>query len=129
MCISHEATGYIRAGFNLRGYWRRAHLKPHLKPYWGKPAVRNFRGGAGNRVMANLIGHEAGNGGYGQGEPKATAPVLYSTWVSPPRPQSFVCPVYSTRKNRNVQCQGATPISFYQFFRPLSVFSKEGMVK
>jgi hypothetical protein len=29
--------------------------------------------------MANLIGHEAGNGGYGQGEPKATAPVLYST--------------------------------------------------
>ena len=29
--------------------------------------------------MANLNGHEAGNGGYGQGEPNATAPVLYST--------------------------------------------------
>jgi hypothetical protein len=22
---------------------------PGLKPYWGKPAVRNFRGGIGNR--------------------------------------------------------------------------------
>jgi len=45
----------------------------------GKPDVRNFRGGIGNRVKANLNGHEAGNGGYSQGEPKATAPVLYPT--------------------------------------------------
>jgi len=45
----------------------------------GKPDVRNFRGGAGNRAMADLNRHEAGNGGYGQREPKATAPVLYST--------------------------------------------------
>jgi hypothetical protein len=29
--------------------------------------------------MADLNRHEAGNGGYGQREPKATAPVLYST--------------------------------------------------
>jgi hypothetical protein len=50
-----------------------------LKPYWGNPNVRNFREGAGNRAMANLNGHEAGNGGYSQGEPKTTAPVLYST--------------------------------------------------
>ena len=51
----------------------------------GKPDVRNFRGGAGNRAMADLNRHEAGNGGYGIREPKATAPVLYSTrlnrWV------------------------------------------------
>jgi len=53
-----------------------------LKPYWGKPDVRNFRGGVGNRAMVNLNGHEAGNGGYGQGEPKATAPMLYSTHYS-----------------------------------------------
>jgi len=45
----------------------------------GKPDVRNFRGGAGNRAMADLNRHEAGNGGYGLREPKATAPVLYST--------------------------------------------------
>jgi len=29
--------------------------------------------------MVNLNGHEAGNGGYRQGEPKATTPLLYST--------------------------------------------------
>ncbi len=29
--------------------------------------------------MVNLNGHETGNSGYCQGEPKATAPVLYST--------------------------------------------------
>jgi hypothetical protein len=45
----------------------------------GKPDVRNFRGGAGNRAMADLYRHEALNGGYRLREPKATAPVLYST--------------------------------------------------
>jgi hypothetical protein len=45
----------------------------------GKPDVRNFRGGTGNRAMADLYRHEAGNGRYGLREPKATAPVLYST--------------------------------------------------
>jgi len=33
--------------------------------------------------MGNLNGHEAGNGGYGQGGPKATTPLLYSTRVNP----------------------------------------------
>ena len=28
--------------------------KPALKPYWGKPAVRNFRGGAGNVMQGWL---------------------------------------------------------------------------
>jgi hypothetical protein len=32
--------------------------------------------------MADLNGHEAGNGGYGLREPKATAPVLYSTEIT-----------------------------------------------
>ena len=52
-----------------------------LKPYWGNPNVRNFRGGGGNRVMVNLNinRHETGNGGYSQGEPKTTTPLLYST--------------------------------------------------
>ena len=31
--------------------------------------------------MADLSRHEAGNGGYRQREPKATAPVLYSTEI------------------------------------------------
>src|SRR5208337_2869718 len=36
-----------------------------LKPYWGKPAVRNFRGGRGNG-MQNLMAicHAARKGGY-----------------------------------------------------------------
>ena len=36
-----------------------------MKPYWGKPTVRNFRGGRGN-VMHGLaaICHEARKGGY-----------------------------------------------------------------
>ena len=37
-----------------------------LKPYWGKPTVRNFRGARGNGVRETLFGHEAGNGGYRQ---------------------------------------------------------------
>jgi hypothetical protein len=41
---------------------RRSRLNPCLKPYWGKPAVRNFRGGGGNtgaseRVSQTLNGH------------------------------------------------------------------------
>ena len=29
----------------LAACWRRSRLNSRLKPYWGKPAVRNFRGG------------------------------------------------------------------------------------
>ena len=36
-----------------------------LKPYWGKPAVRNFRGGRGNEVDGLMtICHDARKGGY-----------------------------------------------------------------
>ena len=36
-----------------------------LKPYWGKPAVRNFRGGGGNVVHGLVtICHAARKGGY-----------------------------------------------------------------
>ena len=36
-----------------------------LKPYWGKPAVRNFRGGRGNEVDGLVtVCHEARKGGY-----------------------------------------------------------------
>jgi len=56
-----------------------------LKPYWGKPTVRNFRGARGNGARALLTGHEAGNGGYSQAEP-----------YRPPR-------LASTRQSRRVQ--------------------------
>jgi hypothetical protein len=61
--------------------WRQEGIEKNyrLKPYRGNPYVRNFRGGGGNRVKVNLNGHETGNGGYSQGEPKATTPRLYST--------------------------------------------------
>src|SRR5208337_235242 len=35
-------------GTEALGPRRRSPLTVHLKPYWGKPAVRNFRGGRGN---------------------------------------------------------------------------------
>jgi hypothetical protein len=36
-----------------------------LKPYWGKPAVRNFRGGRGNEVDGLVtVCHDARKGGY-----------------------------------------------------------------
>jgi hypothetical protein len=36
--------------FNLLERKGRLWLRyPSLKPYWGKPTVRNFRGGIGNR--------------------------------------------------------------------------------
>lgn len=46
-----------------------------LTVVWGNPDIRgldirNFRGGNGDRIMVNLNGHEVGNGGYSQEEPK-----------------------------------------------------------
>src|SRR5208337_4314964 len=35
-------------GTEAPGCRRRSPLTVHLKPYWGKPTVRNFRGGRGN---------------------------------------------------------------------------------
>jgi hypothetical protein len=44
---------------------RRLRLTSDLKPYWGKPAVRNFRGGEGNGMDGlAAICHEAQKGGY-----------------------------------------------------------------
>src|SRR5208337_1333245 len=42
-----ESCGVCGRHLNL-GRRRRSLLTVHLKPYWGKPAVRNFRGGRGN---------------------------------------------------------------------------------
>ncbi len=50
---------------SLRSVRRRSWLNSCLKPYWGKPDVRNFRGDAGNveqELMA--ICHEIGNDRY-----------------------------------------------------------------
>src|SRR3990172_9451804 len=44
---------YKRAGDGLRR-WPRPEAS--LKPYWGKPTVRNFRGGGGNEVQGLKIG-------------------------------------------------------------------------
>ena len=68
-----------------------------LKPDWGKPTVRNFRGSGGNVgiirspvratalpggelsvAMVDLNAHAAGNGGQSQGKPKAQGVLLYS---------------------------------------------------
>ena len=54
-------TAYKRARTRSRRWpWREA----GLKPYWGKPAVRNFRGGGGNEVQGLMtFCHAARKGG------------------------------------------------------------------
>ena len=55
-------TAYKQALTRLR---RRPWRQAGLKPYWGKPAVRNFRGGRGNEVEGLMaICHDARKGGY-----------------------------------------------------------------
>ena len=53
-------TAYKRAWTRLRRWpWHQA----GLKPYWGKPAVRNFRGGRGNEVDGLMtVCHDARKG-------------------------------------------------------------------
>ena len=55
-------TAYKRALTRLRRWpWRQA----SLKPYWGKPAVRNFRGGRGNDMQGLMtVCHDARKGRY-----------------------------------------------------------------
>ena len=55
-------TAYKQVLRHLRRWpWRQA----GLKPYWGKPTVRNFRGGRGNEVDGLMtICHDARKGGY-----------------------------------------------------------------
>src|SRR6266516_867189 len=55
-------TAYKRARIRPRRWpWRQA----GLKPYWGKPAVRNFRGGRGNEVDGLVtVCHDARKGRY-----------------------------------------------------------------
>ena len=53
------------AAYKSRDTERRSLLTARLKPYWGKPAVRNFRGGRGNEVDGLLtVCHAARKGGY-----------------------------------------------------------------
>ena len=54
-------TAYKRAAGLRRWPWRQA----GLKPYWGKPTVRNFRGGRGNEVDGLMtVCHDARKGRY-----------------------------------------------------------------
>ena len=44
---------------------RRSRLTARLEPYWGKPAVRNLRGGGGNEVDGLMtVCHDARKGCY-----------------------------------------------------------------
>ena len=60
---------------------RRVRLTARLKPYWGKPTVRNFRGGGGNEVDGLMtVCHDARKGRHkGSHWPNHVAPPLYST--------------------------------------------------
>ena len=47
--MAHKTASWGGCGRHLApGCRRRSPLTVHLKPYWGKPTVRNFRGGRGN---------------------------------------------------------------------------------
>ena len=55
----------VTAYKSARTRWRRwSWREASLKPYWGKPAVRNFRGGGGNEVQGLMtFCHAARKGG------------------------------------------------------------------
>src|SRR5438045_90214 len=56
--VPYKSPACVRRG-------RRSWPTPDLKPYWGKPAVRNFRGGRGNRMHGPVaICHAAPKGGH-----------------------------------------------------------------
>src|SRR5208337_5489320 len=65
-------TGYNARGGDLHcgrvkaaARRRRALLTACLKPYWGKPALRNFRGGRGNEMDGLMaVCHAARKGRY-----------------------------------------------------------------
>ena len=50
-------AGGMRAALDPRGGRRRWRRNFRLKPYWGKPAVRNFRGGGENTGGLPLVVH------------------------------------------------------------------------
>ena len=55
-------AAYKQARIRLRRWPRR---QAGLKPYWGKPTVRNFRGGRGNEVDGLMtVCHDARKGRY-----------------------------------------------------------------
>jgi protease I len=52
------------AAYKLQGQ-RRSRLTARLEPYWGKPAVRNLRGGGGNEVNGLVtVCHDTRKGGH-----------------------------------------------------------------
>ena len=65
----------LSAGLLMEGLYR-AEMRLHLKPYWGKPNVRNFRELAGNMRAKNpdtLYDLQGWNA--------RTAPACYSTII------------------------------------------------
>jgi len=54
-----------KLGRHISPQGRRLPPTTGLKPYWGKPAVRNFRGGEGNAMHGlAAICHEVPKGGH-----------------------------------------------------------------
>jgi hypothetical protein len=77
-----RAQGRERQGRRINGASREGRrLSARLKPYWGKPAVRNFRGGGGKAEQGLMaVCHDARKGGNtGSHWPKHRPPPLYST--------------------------------------------------
>ena len=100
-----------------------------LKPYWGKPAVRNFREVRGD-VSHDLaaICHEAQKGGYtGSRWPKRRrasflldahpSPQSYfqKLWTAAPTQAAFLTPSTNTMPSIR-SCSFALPFSFLQVF-------------
>jgi hypothetical protein len=86
---------------------RRLRLTSDLKPYWGKPAVRNFRGGEGNGMDGlAAICHEAQKGGYiGSRWPYASSRLLSTRQLNPPPSKIRSCPVLWLHRLRCDRCR------------------------
>lgn len=90
--------------FKPHSYYRRSGLNSSLKPYWGKPNIRNFRGGAGNRVWLRYCDTPRGNGEK-QGIQTSTCSHCASALLGPLIlciPLYYVSPYYVSRKREFV---------------------------
>ena len=98
-------TAYKQAWMRLRRWpW----LEASLKPYWGKPTVRNFRGGRGNEVNGLMtFCHATRKGGY-----------IGSHWPNHVR-ASALLGVSSPFRDPTWFCYISSPPIFFHPFAPL----------
>src|SRR5215470_19202374 len=106
--------GMPGAGLTEPPYGKAPSDRPALKPYWGKPAVRNFRGDDGNvgimrsPVRAIVLPGKSPCPDLARGRGGKPPGLLYNGICSPPRPSAAPpCPQHGRRRRSGPQPGGA----------------------